>query len=77
VRLAAGEGAVWITQAGGVRPPARPRPSTVLAVVPESLRPAGPPVRVGDRPGGIAVGEGFVWVVSPDDGTIAQIDPQR
>jgi YVTN family beta-propeller protein len=32
-------------------------------------------VAVGRRPGAITVGEGAVWVVNTDDGTVSRIDP--
>jgi streptogramin lyase len=33
------------------------------------------PVPVGDRPAGIAVGEGAVWVANSGDGTVTRIVP--
>lgn len=32
-------------------------------------------VKVGDRPGGVAVGAGSVWVANSGDGTVSRIDP--
>jgi len=34
---------------------------------------AGPPLRTGDRPSAIALGEGGVWVANEDAGTITPI----
>jgi streptogramin lyase len=76
VRLATGYGGVWVTLAGGVRPPdLRPQAGRVALVDPESGDEAGAPLRVGNRPSGIAVGEGFVWVADAGDGTVTRIDP--
>jgi streptogramin lyase len=76
VRLATGYGGVWVTLAGGVRPPdLTPRAGRVALVDPESGDEAGAPLRVGNRPSGIAVGEGFVWVADAGDGTVTRIDP--
>jgi streptogramin lyase len=76
VRLAAGEGGVWVTLVGGVRPPdLTPRPGGVALVDPASVKVASKPVRVGDRPSGIALGDGGIWVADSGDGTVTRIDP--
>jgi streptogramin lyase len=75
VRLAAGEGGVWATLVGGIRPPAStPRPGRVALLDPTSLDVPAQPVRVGDRPAGVAVGEGAVWVANSASGSVTRID---
>jgi hypothetical protein len=77
VRLAAGEGAVWVTIAGGPAPPnfeQRPAQVTYLADGESDL--ASRRIGVGQRPTGIAVGYGRVWVASADQGTVTPIDPR-
>jgi streptogramin lyase len=76
VRLAAGEGAVWATEAGGVRPPGRERPAAVVRIDPSALETAGEPVRVGESPAGVATGEGAAWVASAGDGTVTKLEPR-
>jgi DNA-binding beta-propeller fold protein YncE len=34
-------------------------------------------IRVGDRPAGIAVGAGAIWVADSGDGTVTRIDTSR
>ena len=36
-----------------------------------------PPIRVGNGPSALAVGEGAVWVVNRQDGTLSRIDPAK
>jgi streptogramin lyase len=75
VRLAAGEGGVWATLVGGIRPPAsEPRPGQVALLDPASLDRPAQVVRVGDRPAGIATGEGAVWVADSGSGSVTRID---
>jgi DNA-binding beta-propeller fold protein YncE len=74
VRVAAGEGGVWATLAGGVRLPAtKPAPGQVALLDPSAL--GSPPrlIHAGERPAGIAVGEGAVWVADSGSGTVARI----
>jgi streptogramin lyase len=74
VRLAAGEGGVWATLVGGVRPPATgSRPGQVALLDPDDLTQPAKLVRAGDRPEGIAVGDGAVWVANSGDGTVTRI----
>jgi YVTN family beta-propeller protein len=75
IRLAAGEGAVWATLAGGVIPPGPPVKPGVAVLDPDSRDLTPQPVPVGDRPAGIAVGEGAVWVANSGDGTVTRIVP--
>ncbi len=76
VRLSAGEGALWATEAGGVRPPGGQRPAAVVRIDPSALKTAGEPVRVDKSPAGIATGEGAAWVASAGDGTVTKIEPR-
>jgi outer membrane protein assembly factor BamB len=74
VRLAAGEGGVWVTLVGGVRlPESMPRPGQVALLDPADL--GNPPqvLRAGDRPAGIAVGAGAVWVANSASGSVTRI----
>jgi serine/threonine-protein kinase len=74
VRLAAGEGGVWATLVGGVRPPATKQlPGQVALLDPDDLSQPARLIRVGDRPAGIAVGAGAVWVADSGDGTVTRI----
>jgi serine/threonine-protein kinase len=74
VRLAAGDGGVWTTLVGGVRPPAtKPRPGQVALLDPQDLSQPARLIRVGERPAGIAVGAGAVWVADSGDGTVTRI----
>jgi DNA-binding beta-propeller fold protein YncE len=76
VQLAAGDGGIWVTLVGGVRPPDLTARSGRVAVIdPSAGGAAAKPLRVGDRPSGIAVGEGGVWVANAGDGTVTRIDP--
>jgi streptogramin lyase len=73
VRLAAGEGGVWATLVGGVRPPEpEVRGGQVALLEPGSLDTADE-IRVGDRPAGIAVGDGAVWVADSASGTVTRV----
>jgi streptogramin lyase len=74
VRLAAGEGGVWATLAGGVRPPATNARSGQLALLdPADLTTPANLTRVGERPAGIALGDGAVWAANSGDGTVTRI----
>ena len=74
IRLAAGEGGVWATLVGGVRPPeSRPRPGQVALLDPASLDKPTEQVGVGDRPAGIAVGDGAVWVADSGSSSVTRI----
>jgi virginiamycin B lyase len=76
VQLAAGDGGVWVTLVGGVRPPdLAPLPGEVALVDPSTVEARATPLRVGERPSGIAAGEGGVWVADAGDGTVTRIDP--
>jgi DNA-binding beta-propeller fold protein YncE len=75
VRLAAGEGAVWVTDVGRLTPPGRPRPASVVRIDPRARAVAGRPVRIGGSPAGIAAGAGAIWVTSARNGTVTRIDP--
>jgi peptide/nickel transport system substrate-binding protein len=44
-------------------------------VSPETNELAGDPIRVGNGPADIAIGEGAVWVTNRFDGTVSRIDP--
>jgi streptogramin lyase len=75
VRLAAGEGGVWATLVGGVRPPAsEARPGQVALLDPASLASPATLVPVGDRPAGIAVGGRAAWVADSGSGTVTRIE---
>lgn len=76
VELAAGEGAVWITLPGGVRPLEREElPSGVAYLDPASGTLGDADLEVGASPSAIAVGEGAVWVANSGDGTVSRIAP--
>lgn len=74
VRLAAGEGGVWTTLVGGVRPPAtKERPGQVALLDPADVSQPSRLIGAGERPAGIAVGAGAVWVADSGDGTVTRI----
>jgi streptogramin lyase len=65
-RVALGEGAVWVTADGGKVYRIDPATNRVVATVP-----------VGGSIIGVTVGDGFVWVTKPTEGTgkLVRIDP--
>ena len=65
-RVAAGEGAIWVTSSSGG--------GSVLRLDPES-HDVVDRIGVGNNPVGIAVGGGDVWVANSLDGTVSRIDP--
>jgi len=74
VRLGADEGGVWATLVGGVRPPeSKPRPGQVALLDPAGLGSTAQLLRAGDRPAGIAVGEGAAWVAGSGSGSVTRI----
>lgn len=75
LRLAAGAGSVWATDVGAEFASARgdARAAGVIRIDPRRAAVAGAPIRVGARPGGIAVGAGAVWVANAGDGTVSRI----
>jgi streptogramin lyase len=74
IRLAAGEGAVWATIAGGPAPPEfKPRPAA-LAYLPDGAGELEDRlIEVGAGPSGVAVGAGRVWVTSAQEGTATPV----
>ena len=54
----------WRARSRARSPAIEPRTGSVL-----------PPIRVGNGPSALAVGEGAVWVVNRHDGTLSRIDP--
>jgi YVTN family beta-propeller protein len=65
--IAAGEGAVWVTNAGD---------NTVSRIDPSSNEVV-ETIDVGNAPAGVAVGEGAVWVANGLDGTVSRINPEE
>jgi YVTN family beta-propeller protein len=63
--VAAGEGAYWVTNAGG---------HTVSRIDPGTN--AVETIQVGNGPSGIATGDGAVWVVNSLDANVSRIDPE-
>jgi DNA-binding beta-propeller fold protein YncE len=70
--IVAGDG-VWVTNSGGALPAETGGRGGVTRVDAAARRIAGPPLRTGDRPSAIALGEGGVWVANEDAGTITPI----
>ena len=77
VRLAAGEGYVWATLVGGAGPLDNPQSPAVQRIDPSTFETLGEPVEVGERPLGIAVGEGSAWVADSGDGTVSRLTPAQ
>jgi YVTN family beta-propeller protein len=67
--LAAGEGAVWVTNAN------QPGAGTLFRIDPRTMRILAR-ITVGRDPTDVAVGFGSVWVVNADDDTVMRIDPR-
>jgi peptide/nickel transport system substrate-binding protein len=63
--LAAGKGAIWVTNAGG----------GTVSRIDSAKREVVQTISVGSGPTGIAVGNGAVWVADSLDGTVSRIDP--
>lgn len=72
VRLAAGEGFVWVAQSGGDLLEAD-SPGTVVRIDPEERRLVGGAAEVGRGPTGVSVGEGGVWVATGGDGAVVRV----
>jgi serine/threonine-protein kinase len=66
LRVAAGEGAVWVTSAPE---------GTLTRIDPDTERKAGRPIHLATGVSGVATGEGAVWVSSPKSGQVLRIDP--
>jgi DNA-binding beta-propeller fold protein YncE len=66
LRVAVGEGAVWVTSAPG---------GTLSRIDPEARAVSDSPLELGPGISGVAVGEGSVWVASPRTGQVLQVDP--
>ena len=66
LRLAAGEGAVWVTSAAD---------GTLTRIDPQGRRIVGKPLRLGRGISAVAVGRKSVWVSSPDTSSVLRVDP--
>ncbi len=66
LRVAAGEGAVWVTSAAD---------GTLTRIDPETQRVIGEPLRLGPGVSAVAVGRKSVWVSSPREGSVIRVDP--
>jgi DNA-binding beta-propeller fold protein YncE/predicted Ser/Thr protein kinase len=66
LRLAAGEGGVWVTSAPD---------GTLSRIDPATHEMVGQPQRLGAGVSGVAVGEGAVWVSDPRRGQVLRLDP--
>jgi streptogramin lyase len=66
LRLAVGEGAVWVTSA---------RDGSLARLDPSTLSPAKPSLPLGKGISGVAVGGGSVWVSSPRRGDVLRVEP--
>lgn len=75
VRLAAGAGAVWVTQAGGSGLAGGAGSGTIARLDPAERRRLGSTARIPGAPTGVAVGEGAVWVVVGNEGGVIRVDP--
>jgi DNA-binding beta-propeller fold protein YncE len=66
LRLAAGEGAVWVTSAAD---------GTLTRLDPRTRRIVGEPLRLGRGISAVAVGRKSVWVSSPRTSSVLRVDP--
>lgn len=73
LRLAAGAGAIWVTDVGRFLAPGPPREPALIRVDPRAHAVAGAPTRVGRQPSGLAVGAGSVWVANAGDNTVTRV----
>jgi DNA-binding beta-propeller fold protein YncE len=64
--VAAGEGSVWVSNAGD---------GTVQRIDPDAQSFDGDPIDVGGAPAGVAVGGGSVWVTLSADDRLVRIEP--
>jgi YVTN family beta-propeller protein len=53
------------------------QPGQARRAQPPAGRVVGEPIRVGDAPSGLTVGDGAVWVSNTGDETVSRIDPRR
>jgi streptogramin lyase len=67
LRLAAGEGAVWVTSGAD---------GTLTRIHPRTRKVVGEPLRLGRGVSGVAVGRKSVWVSSPATSSVLRIDPE-
>lgn len=65
LRLAAGAGAVWVSNA----------PAGTVRRIDLATAVADAPIRVGRGPAGITTGGGLVWVANSRSGTVTRVDP--
>jgi YVTN family beta-propeller protein len=65
-RVAAGEGAIWVTSSD----------TNSVSLIDASSHELRDTIRVGDGPTGIALGAGDVWVANTLAGTVSRIDPE-
>ncbi len=72
--LAAGDGSVWATDVGGLRPPEPDRPGGVTRIDARGPVRAGSTLETGERPVAVAVGAGATWVANAADGTVTPIE---
>jgi DNA-binding beta-propeller fold protein YncE len=66
LRLAAGEGAVWVTSSAD---------GTLTRIDPRTRRVVGRPLELGRGISAVAVGRKSVWVSSPRTGSVLRVDP--
>ena len=66
LRVAAGEGAVWVTSAAD---------GTLTRIDPRTRKVIGEPLRLGPGISAVAVGRKSVWVSSPRDSSVIRVDP--
>ena len=66
LRVAAGEGAVWVTSAAD---------GTLTRIDPQTQRVIGEPIQLGPGISAVAVGRKSVWVSSPRDSSVIRVDP--
>jgi YVTN family beta-propeller protein len=75
VLTAAAAAAVALSERGSAGRPGLV-PNSLGVIDPDTNRLVGE-VRVGERPTGVAVGRGAVWVANADDRTLSRVDPRR
>jgi len=73
MRIAAGNGSVWVTDVGSLLPGAAARPAALQRINARAGQRTGPPLKLGGEPTGLATGPRTVWVTNAGDNTATEV----